>query len=145
MHFETVFIGILMALLYVEVVGLYPGGIIVPAFLALTFDQPLRALATVGIACLCLLTYKAAARYFILFGRRRFVVMLLAGGFWAQAWVLLAPDFFAVPLELRAVGLIIPGLLANNLERQRFWPTLASLLTVTVSTYFLAALFRLII
>jgi len=142
MHFETVFIGILLALLYTEILGLYPGGIIVPAFLALTLDQPLRALATVTVACLSLLTYKAAARYFILFGRRRFVVMLLAGGFWAQAWVLLAPDLFTVPLELRAVGLIIPGLLANNLERQRFWPTLASLLTVTVSTYFLAVLLR---
>ncbi len=145
MHYETVFIGVLLALLYAEIMGLYPGGIIVPAFLALTLDQPFRALATVGVACLSLLTYKAAARYFILFGRRRFVVMLLAGGFWAQAWFLLAPEFFPAPLELRAVGLIIPGLLANNLERQRFWPTLASLLTVTVSTYFLAALFRLII
>jgi poly-gamma-glutamate biosynthesis protein PgsC/CapC len=144
MHYETVFIGILLALLYVEVMGLYPGGIIVPAFLALTLDQPLRALATAGVACLTLLTYKAAARYFILFGRRRFAVMLLAGGFWAQAWVLLAPDFFRAPLELKAVGLIIPGLLANNLERQRFWPTLASLLTVVVSTYFLASVLRLI-
>jgi len=145
MHYETVFIGILMALLYVEAVGLYPGGIIVPAFLALTLDQPLRALATVGVACLCLLTYKAAARYFILYGRRRFVVILLVGGFWAHAWFLVAPEFFRAPLELRAVGLIIPGLLASNLERQKFWPTLASLVTVTVSTYFLAALLRLII
>lgn len=144
MNYETVFIGILLALLYAEILGLYPGGIIVPAFLALTLDQPLRALATVAVACLSLLTYKAAARYFILFGRRRFVVMLLAGGFWAQAWFLLAPQFFPAPSELRVIGLIIPGLLANNLERQRFWPTMASLLTVTVSTYFLAALFRLI-
>lgn len=145
MHYETVFIGVLLALFYAEIMGLYPGGIIVPAFLALSLDQPFRALATVGIACLSLLTYKVAARYLILFGRRRFVIMLLVGGFWAQAWFLLAPEFFPAPLELRAVGLIIPGLLANNLERQRFWPTLASLLTVTVSTYFLAALFRLII
>ncbi len=144
MHYETVFIGILLALFYAEATGLYPGGIIVPAYLALTLDQPLRALATLGIALLALLIYRIASRYFILFGRRRLVVLLLAGGLLAHAWFLLAPEFYQTPLEMKAVGLIIPGLLANNLERQRFWPTLASLVTVAVGTYFLAALFRLI-
>lgn len=144
MHYETVFIGILLALLYAETVGFYPGGIIVPAYLALTLDRPLRSLATVGVALLALLVYKLASRYFILFGRRRFVLMCLLGGLFAQAWFLLVPEAFRAPLEWKAVGLIIPGLLANNLERQKFWPTLAALATVVVGTYLLSSLFRLI-
>lgn len=144
MHLETIFIGLVVALLYTEITGFYPGGIIVPAFLALSLDQPARALATLLAACLSLLTYKIISRYFILFGKRRFVIMLLLGGFWAQLWFLLAPSFFSAPLELRAVGLIIPGLLANNLERQKFLPTLASLVTVVVITYFLANLLRMV-
>jgi poly-gamma-glutamate biosynthesis protein PgsC/CapC len=144
MDFETIFVGILVALLYAEVTGIYPGGIIVPAFLALSLNQPSRVLATVLIACLSLLTYKLLARYFIIFGRRRFVLMLLLGGLLAQAWLLLVPSFFAGPLELRAVGWIIPGLLANNLERQKFFPTLASLATVIVVTFFLANLIKMI-
>ncbi len=144
MDLETVFIGIVVALLYAEITGLYPGGIIVPAFMALSLDQPSRALATVLAACLSLLIYKGISRYFILFGKRRFVMMLLLGGFWAQLWLLLAPSLFSIPLELRAVGLIIPGLLANNLERQKFLPTLASLVTVVVITYFLANLLRMV-
>jgi len=144
MDFETIFIGIVVALIYAEVTGIYPGGIIVPAFLALSLNQPSRVLATILVACLSLLTYKLFARYFILFGRRRFVLMLLLGGLWAQAWLLLVPSLLAGPPEIRAVGWIIPGLLANNLEKQKFFPILASLATVIVLTYFLANLVKMI-
>jgi hypothetical protein len=47
-------------------------------------------------------------------------------------------------VEFQVIGFIIPGLLANNLERQRFLPTLASLVTVTAVTYFLAGLIRIL-
>jgi poly-gamma-glutamate biosynthesis protein PgsC/CapC len=143
MQFETLIIGFLLALFYTELTGIYPGGVIVPAFLAFELEHPLRALATVAAACLGLLLYKAMARYFILFGKRRFVLMLLLGGAVAQIWSLALPSLFSSPAELRVIGLVIPGLLANNLERQKFLPTLASLATVSVATYFLAALVRL--
>jgi len=142
MDFETIFIGVIVALLYVEVTGIYPGGIIVPAFLALSLNEPSRVLATILIACLSLLAYKFFARHFILFGRRRFVLLLLLGGLGAQALLLLAPSLFSGPPELRAVGWIIPGLLANNLEKQKFGPTLASLATVIVLTYFVTNLLK---
>ena len=144
MHFETVFIGLAVALLYIELTGIYPGGIIVPAFLALSLDHPLRALATIAVACLSLLLYKLSARYFILFGKRRFVIIILIGGFLSQLLILVMPKLLAAPVEFQVIGLIIPGLLANNLERQRFLPTLASLVTVTAITYFLAGLTRMI-
>ncbi|MBM3284944.1 MAG: poly-gamma-glutamate biosynthesis protein PgsC, partial [Candidatus Aminicenantes bacterium] len=57
---------------------------------------------------------------------------------------LFAPSLFPGPPELRAVGWIIPGLLANNLEKQKFIPTLASLATVVVLTSFLANLLKMI-
>lgn len=144
MHFETVFIGLAVALLYVELTGIYPGGIIVPAFLALSLDHPVRALATVAVACLSLLLYKLLARTFILFGKRRFVIILLLGGLLSQLFALVMPRLLAAPAEFQVIGLIIPGLLANNLERQRFLPTLASLVTVTAITYFLAGLIRML-
>jgi poly-gamma-glutamate biosynthesis protein PgsC/CapC len=143
MPFETVFVGVVVALLYAELTGILPGGIIVPAFLALSLDRPARALATVGIACLCVLVFRRASRYFILFGRRRFVVMVLLGGLGAQALWLAAPQLFPLATPLRALGLVIPGLMANNLERQEFLPTIASLTTVTVVTYFLGNLLKL--
>lgn len=144
MPFETIFIGLLLALLYKEIMGLYPGGIIVPAYLALTLDHPFPALTTVAVACLSVAIYKLLARYLILFGSRRFVLILLIGGVLSQLCALAAPKLVASPLEFQVIGYIIPGLLANNLERQKFWPTLASLVTVTVATYFIANLVRIL-
>jgi poly-gamma-glutamate biosynthesis protein PgsC/CapC len=144
MSLETFFIGIVVALLYTEFLGLYPGGIIVPAFIALSLDQPQRVLATLLAACLTLLIYKALSAHFLLFGKRRFVLMVLVGGLLAQLWSILSPSFFSGLPELRIIGLIVPGLLANNLERQRFFPTLASLVTVVVITYILTTLLRLV-
>jgi poly-gamma-glutamate biosynthesis protein PgsC/CapC len=143
-HFEVVFIGLAVALLFTELTGIYPGGIIVPAFLALSLDHPVRALATVGVACLSLCVYRLLARYFILFGKRRFVLILLIGGLLSQLLALSMPELLAAPVEFRVIGFIIPGLLANNLERQRFLPTLASLVTVTAVTYFLAGFIRML-
>ena len=145
MHLETIFIGLAVALLYAELTGIYPGGIIVPAFLALSLDHPIRALATVAVACLSLLAYKLLSRTLILFGKRRFVIIILIGGLLSQLLVLVMPKLLAAPVEFQVIGFIIPGLLANNLERQRFLPTLASLVTVTAITYFLAGLIRIVL
>jgi poly-gamma-glutamate biosynthesis protein PgsC/CapC len=140
MGIETLFIGIVVALLYVEIMDIYPGGIIVPAFMTLYLDQPLRIVATILVAFLSLLSFRILSRFLILFGKRRFVMMILIGGLWAQLLFFLLPKFFPTSLELRAIGWIIPGLLANNLERQKILPTLASLFTVSIITYFLAKL-----
>lgn len=134
----TVIIGVVVALLWAEITGLLPGGIIVPAFLALYLDQPLRAAATIAAALLSLGCYKLLAGRLLLFGRRRFVLLVLLGGVFGQLWLIAWPHLGPASLDLRVVGWIVPGLLANNLERQRLWPTLASLAAATVLTYFLA-------
>jgi poly-gamma-glutamate biosynthesis protein PgsC/CapC len=140
MMYETFFIGLILAVFYVELMDIYPGGIIVPAYIALYIDQPLRVLATVLIAILSLLTYKLLSRFFILFGRRRFVMLLLLGALWGQLLFLIIPHVFAGAMELRMIGWVIPGLLANNCEKQKLFPTLASLFTVSVLTYFIVKL-----
>lgn len=140
MTFETLVIGIVLAVLYVEITDVFPGGIIVPAYLALYLEEPLRIAATIGVAFLSLFFYRVLSRYLILFGRRRFVTIILLGAFWAQVWFFLFPKLFASPLEMRAIGWIIPGLLANNLEKQKYLLTLASMFTVSILTYFLVRL-----
>jgi len=131
----TMIIGLVLALLYAELTGILPGGIIVPAFLAVSLDRPERVLMTLLAALLCVLCYKMLSRYFLIFGRRRFVLMLLLGAIFGRVLSFVWPSFGGAPLDLRIVGWIIPGLLANNLVRQKILPTLASLATVTVITY----------
>lgn len=140
MAFETLLIGLIIALAYTEATGISPGGLIVPGYMALFLDQPLRILATFVAAILSLLLFRALSSRFILFGRRRFVLLILLGTVLAQVWTLLMPGLPGGPTELRVIGWVIPGLLANSLERQKFAVTTASLVTVTVLTYFLVRL-----
>jgi poly-gamma-glutamate biosynthesis protein PgsC/CapC len=137
--FETLLVGMLLALLFAELTDLYPGGIIVPAYLALYLTSLSMVAATLGVAVLSLGTYRLLSRRLILFGRRRFVLIILLGIVWGQLASLLLP-LITPESQMRVIGWIIPGLLANNLERQRFLPTLAGLAAVSILTYFVVKL-----
>jgi poly-gamma-glutamate biosynthesis protein PgsC/CapC len=138
----TILVGLAVALLYVEFTGVVPGGLIVPAYLALYLDQPGRIAATLGAALLAFLVFRLVSPRFLLFGRRRFVLMLFLGALFGQAWVLLWPHLATASLDLRVIGWVVPGLLANNLARQKFWPTLAAAATASVLTYALVELIK---
>ncbi len=135
--YELTFLGLLISLLYVGVTGLYPGGIIVPAYLVLFLDQPARIAGSLIAALLTLLCFRLASKYLIIFGRRKFVFMVLVGGIWTLLSLSMLPILFPVSLEFRVIGWVIPGLIANNFERQGVIVTTASLVTVTVATYLL--------
>jgi len=132
MSFELPFIGLLLSLAFIWATGLYPGGIIVPSYLVLFADQPERIAGTLIAAVLALVTYNLSSRYLILFGKRRVVMLLLAGGLWAALWRLLLPSLFPLSMEYAVIGWVIPGLIANHCERQGVVVTAASLVTLVV-------------
>jgi poly-gamma-glutamate biosynthesis protein PgsC/CapC len=132
---ETLLIGLVLALLWAEITDISPGGIIVPGYFALYLDRPLRAAATLAVALLTLAIYRFLARNLILFGRRRFVLMVLVGAVLSQVWLLVLPRLFAAPVEFRVIGWVIPGILASSLARQKVMPTLASLAAVATLTF----------
>ncbi len=132
-------IGITVNLLLTEVFGLASAGLVVPGYLALYFSQPSRLVAT---ALLAVLTWAIVrfglARLVVLYGRRRFGVTILVG-FLVNLLVLrLVRELPAEPLDLRAIGFIIPGLIANQALVQGVWPTL-------VLTALAAAIVRLVL
>lgn len=144
MTVETLLIGLVLALLWAEITDVSPGGLIVPGYFALYLGQPLRLAATLAAALLTLGLVKLLARHLILYGRRRFVLMVLAGAVLAQAWLVAAPGLFDAPAGLHVVGLIIPGILASSLARQKPVPTLASLVAVSTLTFAAAKLVALL-
>jgi poly-gamma-glutamate biosynthesis protein PgsC/CapC len=132
MELELAFLGLLASLAFTGLTGLYPGGIIVPSYLVLFLSDPGRILGTLAVAFLTFLMYRLASRWLILFGRRRFVFLILVGGSWAFLWRLLLPSLFPASAELAVIGWVIPGLIANHFEGQGVLLTTASLVTVTV-------------
>lgn len=131
--FEVPFVGLLVSLGFIGLTGLYPGGIIVPSYLVLFLQEPQRIAGTLVAALLTLAVYRLSCRWLILFGRRRFVFLILVGGLWALLWFRLFPYIFPVSLEFRVIGWVIPGLIANHFDRQGVVVTTASLVTVTVA------------
>ena len=120
-------IGALFSLLLTELTGLSPGGVIVPGYVALYFNAPVRLAATAVDAALALLAVHFLSRGVVLFGRRRYAAFLFAG-FLARFLLerilpMLAPE---VPV-LAAVGWLIPGILAADAHRQGPLRTLGAL------------------
>jgi poly-gamma-glutamate biosynthesis protein PgsC/CapC len=144
MGFEVPFIGLLVSLLFIGFTGIYPGGIIVPSYLVLFLHEPERIAGTIVAAFLTLAVYRLSCRWLILFGRRRFVFLILIGGFWALLWLQLLPFIFPTSLEFRVIGWVIPGLIANHLDRQGAVTTTASLVTITVVIGWLGRLIEMI-
>ncbi|MFC1545320.1 poly-gamma-glutamate biosynthesis protein PgsC [Gemmatimonadota bacterium] len=137
MGYETPFIGLLLALLCVWVTGIYPGGIIVPSYLVLFLSEPERIVGTLIAALLTFLVYRLASGHLILFGKRRFVLLILIGGVWAILWRTVIPGIFPLTMEYQVIGWVIPGLIANHFERQGVMVTTAALATVTVLLFFI--------
>ena len=132
MIFQAIGIGIAIGFLFYELVGLSPGGIVVPGYLALFVDQPGRIALTLGIALLTYYIVLFLSNHLILYGKRRFLSMILIS--FLVKWVV-EGFLFQLPMisvEIQSIGYIIPGLLANEMRRQGVCPTLLATAIVTI-------------
>lgn len=142
MLFEYFFIGLVIGFVFYEVTGISPGGVIAPAYSALFVGEPGKIVVTVAIALAVWAGVEWLAKYTILYGRRRLLVCLLAG-FCIK--VLIETQLQTLPViqfDLQSIGYIIPGLIANEMSRQRVLPTVAGLGTVTAMTYLVILLIK---
>ena len=118
-------IGLVMSLIFSETLGLAAGGMVVPGYLALMIHEPFRIIGTIACALLTLGTLKLLSRYILIYGRRRIVIAVLVGFcFGSISRDLLPARGLVASVDVRAIGFVIPGLIANWMERQGIVPTL---------------------
>lgn len=141
MEYELFFIGLLLSLLFISVTGFYPGGIIVPGYLVLYADQPLRITGTLIAGLIAFLIYRLASRHLILFGKRRFVFLILISAILSFSFSFLLPMIFPISLELKMIGWVIPGLIANNFDRQGIVVTFSSMAIVLAALLFISKVY----
>ncbi len=137
---EAIFLGILLGFIYYELVGLTPGGIVVPGYIALFLDQAGTLAATPQAALITLLLIMGLSRLVILYGRRAFLAAVMIGFLlkWGiESYLIGIPG---VTHELEVIGYIIPGLIAHEMRKQGIGATLASLLVVSGTTHLLIRL-----
>lgn len=138
----AVFVGIAVSMVFYERELLSPGGVVVPGYVALfLLLRPETVLYILVLALSTSLFVKLAARFAILYGRRRFAVTMLIAMSLTFAGEFLSSQFSALHPGFQAVGLIIPGLIANEIHRQGPLSTLSTLAVVSAITVMITILF----
>jgi len=130
---EAIAIGLVLGFFCYEWIGLSAGGFVVPGYLALYWDRPWMVATTLALAFMVYWAVEGIAHVAIVYGRRRFMLSLLTGfaGQWLLEVVMLHTGL--IPMEMDAIGYIIPGLIANEMSRQRVVPTVCMLVALSVA------------
>lgn len=130
---QAIGLGLVISLLFSETLGLAAGGMVVPGYLALMIHQPLRILGTVLIGLLTYAAMKILSRYILIYGRRRIVIAVLLGfSLGAVSRDLMVFQYHNSAVDVRTIGFVIPGLIANWMERQGVLSTLCVMTTTAV-------------
>jgi len=139
----AIIVGIVVSMLWYERRNLSPGGVIVPGLVALfVITRPLVILYTLAVALVTCLVVKKLSDHVVLFGRRRFSALMLLSFLFAWILEIITSSFQGLAAEWQVIGFIIPGLVANEMERQGKFETLYTLATISIVT--LVVLFVLI-
>ncbi|MHB8770976.1 MAG: poly-gamma-glutamate biosynthesis protein PgsC [Syntrophales bacterium] len=129
---ESIAIGLVFGFFFYEWVGLSAGGFVVPGYIALQLSHPVLLAGTLAMSLLTYGTVKAASRFMIIYGRRRFILMVLVGFVWQWLFRAALIQRIVPTADTDILGFIIPGLIANEMERQRILPTILILLVVSI-------------
>lgn len=131
MLIEYYFIGLIVGFLFYELTGISAGGVIAPAYFALFLFFPERIAVTIGIALLVWLILGQLSQHLIIYGRRRLMIAMVLG-FTLKIIIEYAfGSAIDLNLEIHSIGYIIPGLIANEMSRQKVVPTLCAITIVT--------------
>ena len=126
-------LGLFISLIFSETLGVAAGGMVVPGYLALMVHDPMRIAGTILVSLVTLGAMKILSRYALVYGRRRIVVAVLFGFiFGALSRDLLVFKVQGTTFEFQTIGYIIPGLIANWMERQGVVATLAVMVTTSI-------------
>ena len=131
----AVALSVILGFASVEFLGLLSGGIVSAGYLAFYLEQPFRIVSTLALAVLVCLLVKLLQNFMIIYGRRRFMVTILLSIILSTV---IDGSFIitsGIAQDLRMIGYIIPGLIANDMEKQGIFKTLAMVVIISLIIY----------
>jgi poly-gamma-glutamate biosynthesis protein PgsC/CapC len=129
-------IGLLFGLGCYLVTNLSPGGMITPAWLAVTLLQDWRRILLIAaVTCLTWAAAAAARKVVILFGKRLFASVVLLSVFLQMTLSLFLLKEYPLLFTHQTLGFIVPGLIAYQFLRQPVVATATATTAVTGLTY----------
>lgn len=127
---NVIILGILISIIFYEITNISPGGIIVPALMVLYINQVDRMIYTVIVAIITYLIIKLISKYVIVFGKRRFALLIIVSLVVNVILQFLLKSFSIYLLNISIIGYTIAGLIANDFCKQGVKKTLPSLVIV---------------
>lgn len=123
MYGEVIITGIIVSIVFSYFTSLSPAGLIVPGYIALNIGSPLKLLLTFAVAFITLGIYKLISRFTILYGQRRFALMVIISI--CVSWLV---TLLPLPVaNVSVIGYLIPGIIAKECDRQGILKTVLSL------------------
>ena len=136
--YVAIIIGTMLSLIYTEITGILPAGLVVAGYIALMYSHPYTILIIFLISCLTyLIVTHGVAKIVILYGRRKYLAMMTVGVFITLLMELLIPYLPYEFYGIAGIGVIVPGIIANTIQRQGFVHTILSTLLISAATFLL--------
>ena len=130
MYDNIIILGVLISLVFAEITNLSPAGLIVPGYILLSLKTPERAIYTLVVALLVYGLCRLLRQYIIIYGRRLFslsIIMAFAINMALGKMGRIIPILPSVP---GIVGVLVPGIMANEFHKQGIFRSICSLLIV---------------
>ncbi len=124
-------LGIILSLVLSESLGVTAGGIIVPGYISLYLHEPIQVIVTLVVAIIVWGIIQGLGKIIFLYGKRRIVLALILGfffGYLTRNFLYINEDFGS----LAVIGNIIPGLIANWMDRQGVTRTISVIILTSV-------------
>ncbi len=133
MIYQSIGLGLVVSLVFSEILGLAAGGLVVPGYIALYLDQPLRILGTILASLVTYGFIRILGRFVLLYGRRTMVFCVLSGFLFGYLtrYILIFNDVMGLGVDtsvIQSIGYIIPGLIAYWMMRQGIVETLCTMI-----------------
>ena len=143
--YTTIILGIAVSLIFTELTGISAGGIVVPAYLALTVNQPSILISTVAIGILSYVAVEfGLSRLMMLYGKRKFVAFIFIALILRILLNLILGGIFDAIDALTSVGVITAALIASTISKQGVKFTLIGTVAVTAIVYVLVEVITMI-
>ncbi len=127
-------LGVAFSLIFAEIFGVSAGGIVVPGYIALQLHNIWMLAGTLIVTFATYFSVHLISNFIFIYGRRRLVVSILLGFIFGYLLKnVFATDIYElIDIRMQAIGYIIPGLIANWMERQGVLRTIAAVTIASV-------------
>lgn len=133
---DIIIFGIILSIIFYEITEISPGGLIVPAYIAFYINTPQRIIITIIAGILTFLIVKFISNHTIIYGRRKFALCIMISFMIRLVLkyfnIYIVNEYEIYILGGSVIGVIIPGIMAQEMDRHGIVRTVSSLMILSI-------------